>query len=155
MIVFDLHCRAGDHRFEGWFKSSQDFADQTARGFLCCPECGSTDVEKAVQAPNVGRKGNQAVAKRPEPSQAMSAGGIPPQAVEMMQKLATMQAEALKDSKWVGESFAEDARAMHYGERDHESIHGQTTLEEAKELLDEGIAVAPLPFPVAPPNKAN
>jgi hypothetical protein len=44
---------------------------------------------------------------------------------------------------------------MHYGEKEAESIHGQATLSEAKELLEEGIAVAPLPFPVAPPDKAN
>ncbi len=73
----------------------------------------------------------------------------------MMRKLATIQAEALKQSRWVGESFAEDARAMHYGEREVEAIHGQATMEEAQELLEEGIAVAPLPFPVAPPGKAN
>ena len=80
---------------------------------------------------------------------------LPPEAMEMMRKLATMQAEALKESRWVGESFADDARAMHYGERDVESIHGQATLAEAKELIEEGIQVAPLPFPVAPSGKAN
>ncbi len=73
----------------------------------------------------------------------------------MMQALAKVQAEALKDSRFVGESFAEDARAMHYGEQEAESIHGQTTIEEAQALLEEGIEVAPLPFPVVPPGKAN
>ena len=73
----------------------------------------------------------------------------------MMEKLARMQAEALKDSKWVGKTFAEDARAMHYGEKEAAVIHGEATIEEARDLLDEGIAVAPLPFPVAPPDKAN
>jgi hypothetical protein len=80
---------------------------------------------------------------------------LPPQAVEMMQALATMQAEALKTSRFVGESFVEDARAMHYGERDAEVIHGQATVAQAKELLEEGIGVMPLPFPVVPPEKAN
>ena len=166
MIVFDLECRSGGHRFEGWFSSSQDFASQQERGLLTCPECGSADVAKAVMAPNVGRKGNQARAEsrstnlpvRTEGNsqpQAMSNGALPPEAVEVMQKLATMQAKALENSRWVGENFAEDARAMHYGERDVENIHGHATVEEAKELLDEGIEVAPLPFPVAAPGKAN
>jgi hypothetical protein len=44
---------------------------------------------------------------------------------------------------------------MHYGERDTESIHGQATLAEAKELLEEGIGVMPLPLPVVPPEQAN
>jgi len=156
MIVFDLQCRSGGHRFEGWFGSSEDFENQQQRGLVSCPECGSIDVGKAVMAPNVGRKGNQAAAKLPASQETVSNGPpLPPEAVKMMKQLAKMQAEALKDSKWVGEKFAEDARAMHYGEREMENIHGQATLQEAKELHEEGIGVAPLPFPVAPPGKAN
>ena len=156
MIVFDLECRAGGHRFEGWFSSSEDFASQQERGLLTCPECGSADVGKAVMAPNLGRKGNQGGGETlPAKPQPMSRGTLPPEAMQMMQKLALMQAEALKQSRWVGDKFAEDARAMHYGEQDMESIHGQATIEEARDLLEEGIEVAPLPFPVAPAGKAN
>ena len=133
---------------------------------LACPECGSLEVVKAVMAPNVGRKSNQASAQGRSanlpatiedhaPPQAVSNGPLPPEALAVMQKLAALQAQALKNSRWVGENFAEDARAMHYGERDAESIHGQATIEEAQELLEEGIEVAPLPFPVAVPGKAN
>ena len=73
----------------------------------------------------------------------------------MLQKLAVMQAEALKSSRFVGDSFAEDARAMHYGEREVETIHGRASVEQAKELIEEGIALTPLPFPVTPPEQAN
>lgn len=156
MIVFDLQCRSGGHRFEGWFGSSDDFASQQERGLVNCPECGSFDVGKAAMAPNVGKKGNQGGAGLPARQEAVSNGPpLPPEAAKMMKKFAKMQTEALKDSKWVGEKFADDARAMHYGERETENIHGQATIEEAKELSDEGIAVAPLPFPVTPPEKAN
>jgi hypothetical protein len=165
MIVFDLHCRAGGHRFEGWFGSSDDYARQQERGLVSCPECGSADVIKAPMAPNVARKGNQLTpvsaptAPAPAPtagaSRAMAKGAMPPEAVKMMQAMAAMQAEALKTSRWVGGSFAEDARAMHYGEREVEPIHGEATLREAEELWEEGIEVAPLPFPVAPPREAN
>jgi len=117
----------------------------------------------------VGRKGNQLAISRPAATeaqpqsqpqsqpqpQAMTKGALTPEAVRMLRALATMQAEAIKDSRWVGESFAEESRAMHYGEREQEIIHGQATIEEAQELLEEGIAVAPLPFPVVPPEKAN
>jgi hypothetical protein len=161
MIVFDLECRTGRHRFEGWFGSSDDFADQQARGLLCCPQCGSSDVGKAVMAPSVGRKGNQKVepaARRRDAGAGagqMSNAAMPPEAVQMMQQLARMQAEALKQSRWVGDRFVEDAKAMHYGEREAEAIYGEATLDQARDLLDEGIAVAPLPFPVVPPEKAN
>lgn len=168
MIVFDLECRIGGHRFEGWFGSSDDFASQQKRGLLCCPQCGSAEVVKAPMAPNVGRKGNQvgAVAQQsadlpapaaasPAVGQAMAASSLPPEAARMMQALATMQAEALKSSRWVGGDFAEKSRAMHYGETAAESIHGQATLDEARELLEEGIAVAPLLVPVVPPGHSN
>jgi hypothetical protein len=155
MIVYDLQCRTGGHRFEGWFGSSDDFTDQQERGLLCCPECGSADVGKAVMAPAVPRKGNQVATRKPEAPAPVSNEAMPPEAVRMMQQLARLQSEALKESKWVGDKFADDARAMHYGERDAESIHGQATAKEALDLIEEGIAVAPLPFPVAPPDKTN
>lgn len=150
MIVFDLECRTGGHRFEGWFGSSADFAAQQERGLVACPHCGTADVIKAPMAPSIGRKGNQVAEAKP-----VQGGKLSPEAVKMMRAMATMQAEALKDSRWVGDGFAEQSRAMHYGERDAETIHGQATLREAKELLEEGIAVAPLPFPVAPPEETN
>ncbi|MDF8334103.1 DUF1178 family protein [Novosphingobium cyanobacteriorum] len=161
MIVFDLECRNGGHRFEGWFGSSDDFAIQQERGLLTCPTCGSADVGKAVMAPNVGRKGNQMPAMpMPVPAQAdkpqaMATTPMPPEAVAMLKAVAAMQAEALKSSTWVGDSFAEDARAMHYGEKDAAPIHGQATPDEAMALVEEGIEIAPILFPVVPPEKAN
>jgi hypothetical protein len=176
MIVYDLSCRSHSHRFEGWFASSDDFAQQQARGLVTCPQCGSADVIKAPMAPAVPRKGNQSVAippavapssapatsagvparpATPPPPHMVSTAALPPEAVRMMQALATLQAEALKDSRWVGNKFADESRAMHYGEQDAAMIHGEATPEEARALLEEGIEVAPLPFPVAPPGKTH
>lgn len=152
MIVFDLECQARRHRFEGWFASSADFAAQQQRGLLTCPQCGSADVVKAPMAPAVPRKGNQQVSP---PAAPVAGGAMPPEVQAAMEKLVAMQAQALKQSRWVGESFADQSRAMHYGERDAELIHGQATAEQARDLLDEGIAVMPLPFPVAPPDELN
>ena len=170
MIVFDLECRPQGHRFEGWFGSSSDFASQQARGLLACPECGAADVVKAPMAAKLARKGNQlpsvpssvpAAASRaqeaPQPPapQAVANTPMPAEAVQLMQALHTMQTEALKQSRWVGGNFAEQSRAMHYGEREVETIHGQATIEEARALHEEGIEVMPLPFPVAPPGETN
>lgn len=150
MIVFDLCCGEG-HRFEGWFGSSDDFADQQARGLVACPQCGSAEIAKAPMAPAVPKKGSQ----RAETKLPVAGGKLPPEAAEVLGKLAKMQAEALKSSTWVGGAFAERSREMHYGERDAEAIHGQATPEEAHGLIEEGIAVTPLLFPVAPPGKLN
>lgn len=152
MIVFDLSCPLS-HRFEGWFASSEAFAEQSARGLVECPQCGSVDIEKAPMAPAVPAKGN-ARAELPARRHPV-AGGIPPGVAKALHALAEAQATALKDSTWVGDRFAEQSRAMHYGERDQAPIHGQATREEAAALADEGIAVSPLPFPVEPPETIN
>lgn len=151
MIVFDLSCASG-HRFEGWFGSSDDFDSQSARGLVSCPHCGSMEVIKAPMAPAVPRKGNQI---RDVPTEQVARPEPTPEMMAAMKKLATLQAEMLKQSQWVGKDFADKSRAMHYGEAEQRAIHGQATLEEAKELHEEGIAVAPLPFPVAPPDDVN
>lgn len=154
MIVFDLSCVSG-HRFEGWFASSDDFVSQGESGLLTCPQCGSSDVSKAPMAPSVPAKGNR---RRNLPNAAanpVSNAELAPEVVKAMQALAKAQAKALKGSTWVGDKFAEKSRAMHYGEADSATIHGQATMKEAKELADEGIAVAPLPFPIAPPEDLN
>jgi hypothetical protein len=150
MIVYDLCCDGG-HRFEGWFGSSDDYAGQRARGLVACPQCGSGAVDKAPMAPAVPRKGN----RRVEAKQPVAGGAMPPEAVAALHKLAELQAEALKSSTWVGEAFAEQSRAIHYGEREPEAIHGQASAEDARELAEEGIAIAPLLFPVAAPDELN
>lgn len=158
MIVFDLHCEDG-HRFEGWFGSSSDYDDQRERGLLSCPQCGSGAVSKAPMAPAVPAKGNTRPAE-PLPvetseSTPISNTPMPAEVQKAMEALAKAQAKALEKSTYVGDKFAEQSRAMHYGEQDDAPIHGQASLKEAKELADEGVPIAPLPFPIAPPDKLN
>jgi len=74
---------------------------------------------------------------------------------DAMAKLATLQAELLRDSKWVGDEFADTARAMHHGEIDTSPVHGEATAEQARSLVDDGVPIAPLPLPVVPPNQVN
>lgn len=158
MIVYDLSCESG-HRFEGWFGSSADYEDQRARGLMECPHCGSASITKAPMAPAVPAKGNQRSQAVPAASDAAPQHAanlpIPPEMARALQAMAQAQAEALKQSTWVGESFAEKSRAMHYGEETPAPIHGQASLAEAKALAEEGVPVAPILFPVAPPDKLN
>ena len=162
MIAFDLSC-SGGHCFEGWFASSADFEAQRSGGLIACPMCNDAIVHKALSVPNVGRKGNQVqpaakIVSAPVEAatgEVMNAPTLPPKMVEMMQKLATAQSEMLKESQWVGGEFAETARAIHYGEETDRLIHGETSFDEAVSLAEEGIAVAPLPFPVIPPTAKN
>ncbi len=154
MIVFDLACGPAGHRFEGWFASTLAFEEQVERALVTCPQCGSADVIKTVTAPSLGRKGNQS-APASARNLPVSGGKVNPAAQEITAKMVVMQAQALQQSTWVGDQFAAHSRAMHYGESDQTTIHGEATLAEASELIEEGIAIVPLPFPVAPPDKIN
>lgn len=162
MIAFDLKC-SGGHQFEGWFSSSLDFGTQQASGLLVCPVCNDADVQKMLSVPNVGRKGNQVVAVgRSVPvsdegklSPETEPSALAPAVLKLVEKLAVAQTEILKTSQWVGGNFAETARAIHYGEETDRLIHGETSTQEAKALVEEGINVAPLLFPVVPPTAKN
>ena len=133
MIVFDLQCEESGDRFEAWFRSGADYDDQRERGLVQCPVCQSNRVTKAPMAPSVPKKGN----------------------APNLAQLAALQAELLKGSDWVGDRFAQEARAMHVGEIDPRPVHGNATAAEAKSLIEEGIPVAPLPLPITPPDQVN
>ena len=160
MIAYDLVCKAGEHRFEGWFGSSSDFDKQKSEGLLACPVCGDPEVGKAVMAANVGRKGNQvpAIRKNDDGAEAVALANMPEmpaEMVEMIGKVAQLQAKMLENSDLFGDRFADEARAIHYGDSPDRIIHGSATIDDARELHDEGISVAPLPLPFVPPEAKN
>ncbi len=140
MIVFDLCCSHG-HVFEACFGSSAAYADQRERALIACPICGNTGIDKAVMAPNIAAKGNRASA--PADKRAMLAA------------LAEAQARVIDRSEWVGRQFPDRARAMYLGDEPAALIHGETTAAEARELLKEGVPIAPLLVPVVPPHARN
>ncbi len=166
MIVFDLKCDA-NHRFESWFASSAGFEEQRAGGLILCPVCSSDKIEKAPMAPSVPAKGNAIPAEPMERSvssaqrtrdDANASANTPQMAPAVARALKTiekLQTEQLKQSEWVGSNFAECSRMMHYGESNAKPIHGQASIEDARDLAEEGIAVMPLLIPVVPPDDVN
>lgn len=151
MIVFDLFCDNA-HAFEGWFRSSEDFASQQARGLLTCPVCESAAVAKAPMAPAVPAKSNRAA---PTAARHLANKAMPVEVAEAFKALAAAQARALAKSEWVGDRFAAEVRSMHYGEAEEKQVHGRATRDDALSLLEEGIAVAPLLVPVRPSEELN
>lgn len=152
MIVFDLKCAPQGHVFEAWFGSSEDYESQRHRGLICCPLCGSGGIDKAVMAPRVGAKANQV--QGADARQGM-ASADPETVKEMLSVLAAAQKKMLAASDYVGDSFADEARAIHLGEAAARSIYGKATPNQAESLADEGINVVPLPFPIAEPGQEN
>ena len=162
MIAYDLICAPFGHRFEGWFASSAEYDRQLTAQLLCCPTCGAVSVTKAVMAPNIARKGNQpavsAPRSEPETEQAVAVSNQPEMPAEIEKAIAALgklQSRMLENSDWVGNKFAEEARAIHYGETPERIIHGSASANEAQALFDEGITVAPLPLPFVPPEAKN
>ena len=146
MIKYDLICRH-DHTFEAWFSSSSDYDDQRKKRLVECPFCGSAKVEKAIMAPNVStsRKKEKIASKQKE-------------AMAMMNAAATKIRKEIEDKcDYVGDKFADEARAIHYGEKTERPIYGEATATEAADLREEGVGIAPLPDIIAPkpPKKVN
>ena len=131
MIRYNLIC-SRDHEFEGWFSSSKDYDEQSASGLLSCPFCGTKKVEKAIMAPAV-KTARKSEARDEKAAIAMSA------------MAAKIRSEIGKNCDNVGDNFAEEARAIHYGEKPERGIYGSATPKESAELKDEGIEAHPLP----------
>lgn len=143
MIRYDLTCASG-HGFDAWFRSSADYDAQEAGGLLACPVCGSPRVAKALMAPAIATRGTKAEAPA-APSEVALAGGADERLRDMLREIKRHVTATSED---VGERFPEVARQMHAEEIEHRSIRGRATAEEAKALIEEGIAVQPLPhFP--------
>lgn len=135
MIKYGLSCDRG-HDFEGWFSSAADFDRQAAASLVSCPVCGSVAITKQMMAPSV------ATGRQKDAARAVVMGRVQKEAIGKLKELVTQIRENSED---VGERFTEEARKIHYGETDARGIMGQATLEQAREMLEEGIDIAPLP----------
>ena len=130
MIAYSLRCHRG-HEFDGWFRDSAAFDEQSGSGHLSCPSCNSVRVEKAIMAPAISGTKKSVRSKS--------------EAKQMRQFATGLRKYVQENGDYVGPNFAEEARKIHYGEAIDRHIYGETTVEEAKELMDEGLDVAPLP----------
>jgi len=133
MIRYALLCEH-EHDFEGWFGASDDFDDQQFRGLIECPVCGSKAVRKAIMAPAVtGAKG-----RNQDPSATQT------QAM-MMEAMGRLRQHVEENFDDVGDAFATEARAIHEGRAEDRGIYGQASAVEVRELVEDGVPIAPLP----------
>lgn len=153
MIRYDLICDKG-HDFDGWFSDSATYDKQVKRGLVTCIHCGSAKVEKQLMAPGIPVKSNRrkegptrpAPAPAPVPSaQPMLAGAFDPRQEKLIQMMREVRKAVEENAEYVGNRFAEEARKIHYDESEKRGIYGETTAEDAKELIEEGIDIHPLP----------
>ena len=133
MIKYRLQCTHG-HEFEGWFASSASYDAQIAAGQLTCPECNSSDVGKSIMAPNV--------ATRARPEGSATDDEVPARYRNLVREVTRVLAAASED---VGARFPEEARKIHYREVQQRAIRGIASLDEARELVEEGVEIMALP----------
>ena len=137
MIRYALRCEHR-HEFEGWFGASADFDDQQSRGLLECPVCASKAVRKAIMAPAVAGTKKKVQDLNPAQGQAM-----------MMEAMGRIRRHVEENFDDVGDAFAKEARDIHEGRSEDRGIYGQATAREVRELVEDGVPIAPLP-PEAP-----
>lgn len=136
MIIFDLCCTR-EHRFEGWFRSADDFGAQQVKGLVSCPQCGSADVRRLPSAAHLVTSTSR-----------QEAGALPTRGVSAEEALAVLKAvvdRVVAGSEDVGRAFAEEARKIHYHESPARAIRGEASAQEFAELQEEGIDVVRLP----------
>ncbi len=134
MIVYSLQCDDG-HGFEAWFRDSQAYEEQKAGGKLLCPVCDSREVTKAPMAPAIAGS-----ARPPEKQRA-----APDELRKMRQFMTGLRKYVEQNADYVGPRFPEEARKIHYGEVEERHIYGEASLKDVKELVEEGVEIAPLP----------
>ena len=153
MIRYRLQC-AAKHEFEGWFRNAYAFDRQAKRSLVVCPNCGSTDVTKALMAPSVVKSSKTQRAARDTAAPSAppaSAAPVSPQRVansgqrELLQMMRQLREEVIAKSEYVGPRFAEEARKIHNEEVEQRGIYGEASPAEVKELADDGVEVYPLP----------
>lgn len=135
MIVYALTCAEG-HGFEGWFRNSDAFEEQSAQGKLVCPVCESRKVAKAPMAPALGGVSSAPVREAESPGEEMR---------RVRRFMTGLRKYVEENADYVGPRFPEEARKIHYGETKHRHIYGEASIRDANELVEEGIDVAPLP----------
>jgi hypothetical protein len=136
VIVYRLTCSSG-HEFEGWFRDSKAYDAQAARGALECPTCCDKKISKAIMAPAVTSCREQSTVP-PGPNTA-------PDSHKMRQFMAGYRKFIEENAEYVGPKFPEEARKIHYGDTEERHIYGESSLKEARDLIEEGIEIAPVP----------
>jgi hypothetical protein len=139
MIKYALGCAEG-HAFDSWFPDSAAYDKQRKRGFVACPECGSTRVDKAIMAPAVVG-GDRVTTVEANPGTA-----VDDRRRQAREFFVRMRREIEANTDDVGAKFPQVARAIHLGEEPERAIRGRASLAEAKSLLEDGVAVMPLPM---------
>lgn len=140
MIRYALIC-SNEHSFDSWFQSAEAFDKLQGAGMVCCSVCAVTDIRKSIMAPRIGKAQAEEAAEDQPPAHPLSAPVSPAQ-----QALRELREKIEATSEDVGNDFASEARKIHNGEAPERAIYGEAKPQDAKDMIEEGLPIAPLPF---------
>ena len=134
MIKYKLYCKNCSNDFDSWFAKSKEYEKLKKSKLLICPNCNSVKIEKSLMAPSIinkQRKNNKESKKF----------------LEIKNKLKEYKKFIKNNFDYVGDNFAYEARSIHYNNKKKEKgIYGKASIDEAKELSEEGIDIETVPW---------
>ena len=136
MIVYDLRCE-NNHPFEGWFKSREEYINQSEQYMITCPFCGSTSIIRCPSVLNVIKHHPGSNLPQTQESQLS----------ELYQTMGKLYQQLIESTEDAGTNLAEEVRKVHYQETPRRSLRGIATPQEVEALSEEGIDLIPLPIP--------
>ncbi len=134
MIKYSLKCDSCNLSFESWFANSNEFDKLKKLKMLICDNCGSLNINKTIMSPSLLKS------KKVESSEEIKLKKV-------KFKLKEYQKFIKKNFEYVGENFTYEARSLHYGKnKKNKGIYGNASLDDLKELKDEGIETEMIPW---------
>ena len=136
MIKYALICKDCNKEFESWFGSSKEYDRLKKMKLLNCQYCSSLNVEKSLMAPNLSK-----TKKLSEQNEFKFK--------EVKQKLKEYKKFVKDNFDFVGDNFAYEARSIHYNKdkkKQKKGIYGKASIEDVRELKDEGIETEMIPW---------
>ena len=136
MILYRLICKDCEFSFDSWFSSIREYEKLKKQKFLNCHICNSPNVEKTLMSPNVVKsKDNTKIVNQELKNK------------EIKKKILEYQNFIKKNSIYVGENFAYEARSIHYkNKKTSKGVYGIASKKDLKELNEEGIEVNKIPW---------
>ena len=135
MIKYQLTCKKCSNVFDSWFSSSKEFEKLKKLKLVNCSKCNSLKIEKSIMAPRI----SSGVTSSKDTSHSKM--------LEVKKKLKEFQTYVKNNFDYVGENFTYEARSIHYGnKKSKKRIYGKASSRDIKELNEEGIETATIPW---------
>ena len=135
MIKYRILCDDCGNSFDSWFASSKEYEKLKKQKFINCHVCNSLNVQKDLMSPNLAVTKSDTNFDRQKDK-----------FKKVKKKLIEYQRFIKNNFDYVGENFAHEARAIHYKEKKSKGIYGKATLDDLKELKEEGIESEMVPW---------